>query len=549
MKRMACVLALATGTGLAFGVAGRPAAAAPLMAEPTALVADGFQIAVASMGAVSDDAAVALEVRYRGGNVASIELTIDGQPVKKRALTTRNTQGMIRFALDPGTLGEGDHLISISATDRDGNTSTTTTQIHVTAGDPNSLANLMSPKKNSMVQGLVPIEVKIDESIHRPFVSFYVDQDFAVVNFAPFTYNWDSTRATNGPHTVGIEVIDGDTQAIVKRFSVVVNVNNPGGFTNRQTTIPDLNHKSALKTEGLKSNNDRPARIVEAVRAAGTMAVPSAHFDASGLDNTALHTVRPLSDLQSDLHEVLPQGNLVLPVIERTAISRPDHTVPAAHFAGTYGAATRPGALGLFANPHEMLHLDQDGLEAGTALHVHAKPRRVGNFAAMPDAGLSVTTIATQINTAPVNAHVKPVFTTHTKRAIQTALVGGGALNSRGGAFEVAFDNTRIAFDVPPRVEHGLPLAPFRQIFEHAGGTVRWYNQSQTVRAYNATREIEFKVGQKTATVNNHAVKMDAKSYVDHGRTIVPLTFVRDALNVTVQYDAATGHLRIESRH
>jgi hypothetical protein len=541
MKRMACVLALATGTGLALGVASRPAAAAPMMAGPTATAADGFQIAVGATGAVSDDAAVALEVRYRGGNVSSIELTIDGNQVKKRALNTRNATGTIRFALEPGTLGEGDHLVAISATDRDGNVATTTTQIHVTAGDPSALARMISPKRNTMVQGVVPIEVKIDDSIRRPFVNFFVDQDFALVNFSPFTYNWDSTRAANGPHTISIEVIDGDTQAIVKRFSVVVNVNNPGGLTVRQNAIPDLNRSSEQKR-----SESKPAKIIETVRSVGNVTAPSAHFDASGVDNTITRSVRPLDELQGELHAALPKSELLLPggdaPAHSTAISRPDHTVPPTHFAATSGPATRPGALGVFANPHELLRLDHSGLE--TELHTRLRPRRMGNIAAMPDAIIGLASPS-----APVNAHAKPALSAHANRPTQMALVGGGALNGRSGSFDVAFDNTRIAFDVPPRVEHGLPLAPFRQIFEHTGGTVHWYGKSQTVHAYNTTREIEFKVGAKKATVNNQTVKMDAKTYLDRGRAIVPLTFVRDALNVSIQYDPATGHMRIESRH
>jgi hypothetical protein len=532
---MACALALAAGTGLALGATVRPALADPFMSEPTAFLAGNFQIALGATGAVSDDSAVSLEVRYHGGSVGSIELTIDGMQVKKRAINTRTSQGTIRFELDPGTLGEGDHLVTISATDRDGNNATTTTQLHVTAGDPSSLARLLFPKKNTLVQGIVPIEVKVDDSVRRPFVSFFVDHatgtapDFALVNFAPFTYNWDSTRAVNGPHTISIEVMDGDTQAIVKRFSVVVNVNNPGGLTNRQTTVRDLNVVT------------KP-QITDAVRNAGKVAAPHAHFDSSGLEGSVDRSMRSTADLSGAMHEAIPDGGPILKT-PKAGIARPDHVVPPVNFSAAVTRPTHPGVLGVFTNPHELFTLDRSGLDTAPGLRTQLRPRRVGNIAAMPEDQIVAG------GAAPVNAHSKPVVTARPVKHAQTALVGGGALSVRAGAFDVAFDNTRIAFDVPPRVEHGLPLAPFRQIFEHTGGTVKWYGQSRTVRAYNSTREIEFKVGQKSAKVNNLPVKMDAKTYLDRGRAIVPLSFVRDAMNVSVQYDAATGHLRIESRH
>ena len=41
---------------------------------------------------------------------------------------------------------------------------------------------------------------------------------------------------------------------------------------------------------------------------------------------------------------------------------------------------------------------------------------------------------------------------------------------------------------------------------------------------------------------------MAVKSYIDHSRTIVPLSFVADALDVLVSYDKASGRMRIESK-
>ena len=117
-----------------------------------------------------------------------------------------------------------------------------------------------------------------------------------------------------------------------------------------------------------------------------------------------------------------------------------------------------------------------------------------------------------------------------------------------GKSFDVAFNGQQIAFDVPPRVEAGLPLAPFRQIFEHTGGQVQWVSGSQVVRAINADREVIITVGKNTATVNGKSYTMARPAFVERGRTIVPLSFVGQAMDVNVSYDPATGHLQITSK-
>ena len=94
-----------------------------------------------------------------------------------------------------------------------------------------------------------------------------------------------------------------------------------------------------------------------------------------------------------------------------------------------------------------------------------------------------------------------------------------------------------------------MKLAPFRQIFEHTGGRLYWFGSTaQTVRAVNESKEIEIKIGNANATVNSHTLKMDRKPFIDSGRTIVPLTFVRDALGVKINFDEKTGKLLIEGK-
>ncbi|NUQ71531.1 MAG: LysM peptidoglycan-binding domain-containing protein, partial [Chthonomonadales bacterium] len=117
------------------------------------------------------------------------------------------------------------------------------------------------------------------------------------------------------------------------------------------------------------------------------------------------------------------------------------------------------------------------------------------------------------------------------------------------GAFDVAFDGVVLAFDVAPRVQAGIGLAPIRQIFEHTGGRLYWYpGKPGMVRAVNDTREIELRIGSPSAVVNNRMITLERSPFIESGRTLVPLTFVRDALEVNVQYDANSGRMLLRTK-
>ena len=111
------------------------------------------------------------------------------------------------------------------------------------------------------------------------------------------------------------------------------------------------------------------------------------------------------------------------------------------------------------------------------------------------------------------------------------------------GTFNIALGGSQINFDVPPRIEGGLPLAPFRKIFEHAGGTVVWYPHNRTVRAARPSMEVLLTIGSTKAKVNNRIVVLMRPAHIDSGRTIVPLDFLELVLDLTAEYDVKTGSI------
>jgi len=111
--------------------------------------------------------------------------------------------------------------------------------------------------------------------------------------------------------------------------------------------------------------------------------------------------------------------------------------------------------------------------------------------------------------------------------------------------FAVVYAGKPVKFDVAPRVDDGIPMTPFRYLFESAGGEVKWENMTKSVSANANGQSVSILIGDANAMVNNLSVKMETVPYLDRGRTIVPLSFLRDALKVNVDYDKKTNHVLI----
>lgn len=116
------------------------------------------------------------------------------------------------------------------------------------------------------------------------------------------------------------------------------------------------------------------------------------------------------------------------------------------------------------------------------------------------------------------------------------------------GTFAVILDAQPVRFDVPPKVVDGIALAPFRSIVEKAGGKVTWEHATKTVRAGSDGHTIELKIGGASARVDGQNLVLEKASSIDRGRTVVPLSFLRDALKMDVKFDSATGNVILSTK-
>ncbi len=556
MKRMACAIAFATGTGMVLGGSANAAATDPTPATaPT-----GLQLTIVSPGLITSDAPSNIDVNFRGGTIRSVELYVDSSRVFKKTVSILDSHGNFNLQIDNSLLPEGDHDVMVVATEPDGSTATSSIKVHVSGPQVDGIAQVAYPRADAVVQNVVPIELKLDPGIRTPYVAYLLDNDFVGVrNYAPYVYNWDSSKVSDGPHTITIEVYDSVTQDLLKRMSVRVVVKNVGGFTKLQPRIAVNSKTAQAATTGIR------AVIGEA------LAVPTFSAIEPG---TITHNAG-ISVVSSSVRGTEPHSMSVFAPAE----TRPASIIPVKPASPEYALEpTSPSGIATSAMPRNpqritgaplMMNIAEMVAEpvlatvtqetsASRISRITVKPLHSGNIATKPAASLAP--VASVDNLAP--ASVVPVQHVSSLRAARltvhpmvitpylappVAYVRAHRVNGLK-TFDVAFNNMRIAFDVQPRVENGLTLAPFRAIVESSGGSVKWYGKSQTVRAVSANRIIEFKIGEATARVNNRLVKLAHAPYVENGRAIVPTSFVQDAMSVSVAYDARRHYMSITSK-
>jgi len=112
---------------------------------------------------------------------------------------------------------------------------------------------------------------------------------------------------------------------------------------------------------------------------------------------------------------------------------------------------------------------------------------------------------------------------------------------------QVLFDHETLALLTGPEVRDGISLAPLREIFEHSDGVLYWYPVEKRVRAVRPGTELAIQIGDPAVQVNEQTTTLEIAPYIKQGRTMVPLQFIADTLNVTITFNADTGQICLTS--
>ncbi|MDD4588456.1 MAG: stalk domain-containing protein [Heliobacteriaceae bacterium] len=111
----------------------------------------------------------------------------------------------------------------------------------------------------------------------------------------------------------------------------------------------------------------------------------------------------------------------------------------------------------------------------------------------------------------------------------------------------VFIDGLPVEFDVPPVIQNGRTLVPFRAITAGLQVPVTWDGNTQTVTATDGKTAIRLQIGNKTAYRNSIPVTLDVPPQILDGRTLIPLRFLGEAFNCQVEWVAADRVVQITS--
>ncbi|MEX2414602.1 MAG: copper amine oxidase N-terminal domain-containing protein, partial [Paenibacillaceae bacterium] len=100
-----------------------------------------------------------------------------------------------------------------------------------------------------------------------------------------------------------------------------------------------------------------------------------------------------------------------------------------------------------------------------------------------------------------------------------------------------------VTFDVPPVVKEGRALVPFRAIAEKLDAVVTWNAAEKMVIVTRGDIEVKLVIGSVTALINGEEVPLDVPANVENGHTVVPISFLAEALGAAVEWDNETSSI------
>ncbi len=293
------------------------------------------------------------------------------------------------------------------------------------------------------------------------------------------------------------------------------------------------------------SHNTSPAEMIKSTSPVGGPALTSVlppvlaktQWDTGSAAETeiaALAAQPILTTLPADaaVRNTVPQTESVV----RPGITESVLTSPAAG-AGWLAIAARPTAANFATAP-----ATRTARPVGDSA---SWPLRVGPARATDAAPASLTANEYQLvmiprSTAPSRPYGNKVTTPTTIPAVPAAVAAVKDI-------KIVFDGDLLDLRAAPELKEGISIAPLREIFEHTDGVLYWFHVEKKVHAISEDLDMHLEIGNPQVQVNEETETLVLAPYIKHGRTMVPLQFLADTLNVTIRFNPATGQVVVSS--
>ncbi|WNR46780.1 ABC transporter substrate-binding protein [Paenibacillus roseipurpureus] len=116
-------------------------------------------------------------------------------------------------------------------------------------------------------------------------------------------------------------------------------------------------------------------------------------------------------------------------------------------------------------------------------------------------------------------------------------LVSTPNISKAATSIPVLLNGEELVFEVPPFIEDGTTMVPFRTIFEKLGFDVNWSGESQTVTGSTSELIIKLQIGSTSARVNGSSKVLSTAPIIKDGNTFVPLRFISETSGKKVIWD------------
>jgi hypothetical protein len=241
-------------------------------------------IVIPAAGATISGTAVILSATATDNvGVASVQFKVDsastGSPVTVAPYT---------YTLNTTTLSNGNHILTAVATDTSGNSATSAAVAVVvnntTKDTTPPTVSMTAPANGATVSNTVTVSATASDNVAVASVQFQLDNANVgtAILIAPYTYSWDTTKSTNGTHTLRAIATDTSSNSTTSA-SVTVTVNN----TTKDTTPPTVS--MTAPANGATVSNT----VTVSANASDNVAVASVQFQLDNANIGAADTVAP----------------------------------------------------------------------------------------------------------------------------------------------------------------------------------------------------------------------------------------------------------------
>ncbi len=116
------------------------------------------------------------------------------------------------------------------------------------------------------------------------------------------------------------------------------------------------------------------------------------------------------------------------------------------------------------------------------------------------------------------------------------------------GKTQMLVNQEKREMDVAPLIKDSRTLVPLRFVSEALEAEVQWDNEERKVTVIQDMRKYEFWVGEDKMKVNDKKINMDVAPIIVEDRTMIPVRFLGEAMELLVGWEQETRQVTLSTR-